>query len=419
MAKPRKRGKPIGCLATIVILIAAAIAGRQGLLKKAGWSPNGPEGPKGPSREVRTGKAEIGDIRVVVREIGTIQPAEKAEVKAPVSGRIIALMVEEGDAVHRGDPLAEIEPDISQSLRFSQVKSALDQARLRLQDAERKYRDAQQLYKEGFYSLDNLEAARLNYDTARQTYENALLDFENYKRQGFTKPGQRSSILYSQWDGVVIARNVELGEMVLDGTSSFNTGTVIFEIADLSEMLIEAAINEVDIGKVREGMPVEIRVDAFPKARYTGRVTHISPAARTIKPGEIKVFDIKVSIDQKNTQLRSGMTANIDIQGDKRENVLTVPVEAVFHREEGDVVYVKRPSPPETDSATAAAAEQTPPEATPLPEKERWKLQFEERQVEIGLVDETRAEILSGLEEGEIVALEDPSRPPEEERSFF
>jgi len=391
--------------------------------------------------KIQTAKAETGNVQVVVREIGTIEPAEKVEVKAPVSGRIVDLFADEGATVQRDQPLAEIAPDITQSQRMTQVQAALNRARLRYQDAERTYLSAQQLHAQGFYSRDQLLAAKLARDTTQQDLRTAQLDYENFQQQGIDMSRLQNSILYSQWDGVVITRGVEKGEMVLDGTTSFNAGTIIFEIADLTTMLINASINEVDIGKVSIGAAVDITVDAFPKEVYTGAVVHISPAARKLTASEIRVFDLKISIDQENTRLRSGMTANINIKGESRDNVLTVPIESVFHQEARDIVYVNRQQAAPPTSRAASAANPSPaapsPAATPaaspadkpasaetagkdaVKPEDAWRAQFDEREVQVGLVDETKAEIVSGLSLGEAVALENPTVKREPERSRY
>src|SRR6185436_20571672 len=97
-------------------------------------------------------------------------------------------------------------------------------------------------------------------------------------------------------------------------------------------------INEVDIGRVRLAMPVGITVDAFPYRRFDGSVTHISPAARLKE--KIKVFDIEVTLKEQIPDFRAGMTANIEVKGDKVAKALAVPVEGIFKKNDHDVVYV-------------------------------------------------------------------------------
>jgi HlyD family secretion protein len=207
-------------------------------------------------------------------------------------------------------------------------------------------------------------------------------------------------------EGFVIKKNVEIGQTVMSGLSSFNEGTVIYTVADLHSMLIKAAINEVDIGKVRLDMPVVITVDAFPYRRFDGTLSHISPAARL--KDKIKVFDVEVTLKEQVPDFRAGMTANIEIRGDKVAKALSVPSEGVFKKNDREIVYILRKSFDE------------PKEGERKPRKTRagkydisdvWKRFFEEREVKVGLASLERVQILGGLESGVEIALEDPTRP--------
>jgi HlyD family secretion protein len=184
-------------------------------------------------------------------------------------------------------------------------------------------------------------------------------------------------------------------------------------------MIIKAGINEVDIGKIRLNQPVKITLDAYPKVRFEGVIERIAPAARL--EDKVKVFDVEISIDRQGAELRTGMTANIDVVGEKREGVLTVPVEAIFKKDETDIVYVKTPEEQETaakkggffSSVLASDGDDEPEEE--LDEKDLWKKTFEIREVETGLASVDKVEILQGLGEGTEVAVEDPTRPKEKD----
>lgn len=158
-------------------------------------------------------------------------------------------------------------------------------------------------------------------------------------------------------------------------------GTELVKIADLSELEIKAAVNEVDIGKVSLDLPVKITVDAYPNVEFQGTVTHVAPAARIEPDTKVRVFDVEIAVRDADERLRPGMTANIDIQGPQRANVLTVPVEAVFRKGGRDVVY----------RIVNGQPVQTP--------------------VTLGLADIAKVEVIAGLQDGDTVALEDPTRP--------
>jgi HlyD family secretion protein len=201
----------------------------------------------------------------------------------------------------------------------------------------------------------------------------------------------------------VLTKNVEIGDTITSGVSSFNAGTILFSVADVSSMIVKAGVNEVDIGKIHVDMPVKVTLDAYPKVSFAGRIARIAPAVRI--EDKVRVFDVEVRLDAQGHELRSGMTANIEVLGDKKPHVLTVPVESVFTRDGGEVVYVKK----KVDAKTAEAAKKA--KKDDKDNKDAWKTWFERRTVTTGLSDNARVEIVNGLKTGEEVALEDPTLP--------
>jgi HlyD family secretion protein len=221
-------------------------------------------------------------------------------------------------------------------------------------------------------------------------------------------------------DGVVIRRNVEPGDTVTSGVSSFNAGTVLMTVADIGTMIIKAGVNEVDIGKVRLEQPVKVSLDAYPKVRFAGTIKRIAPAARLEE--KVKVFDVEIAIDRQGAELRTGMTANVDVLGERKDGVLTIPVEALFRKDEAELVYVKKAGTPQAAespgllSRVFAAGKKDDP-AAKLEDKDKWKEKFEVRTVETGLGSFDKVEVVSGLKPGDEVAVEDPTKPREKKDS--
>lgn len=412
MARKPSRRKWL-VLGVVVILLALAALAIINHLKQNQKTDDQPPA-------IRTEAATLDTIQVIIQEVGTIEPAVKLEIKTNLSGKITAIAVKEGDVVAQGQLLAVVEPELNQARTLSQIQASLVRAQIDLRDAESNLKSAQQLYNEGFMSSIELDNNKLRYNTAIETYRLAKNEFDIVVEQGIPlkigQTGIQSVNIESPQAGVVIRSYVEVGEMVMSGTSSFNAGTVLFEVADLSEMIIEAAINEIEIGRVRLNQPVKIKIDAYPRNPFSGYVARIAPAARTLAVENVKVFDIEVAITESSGELRSGMTANIDIEGERREQVLTVPIEAVYQKDDADIVYVKRqtPLPQPTPSNKEAEADKQGQADT-----DSWQRFFEERVVEIGLVGTIKVEIVSGLTEGEEVCLENPSVPKEKKESFF
>jgi HlyD family secretion protein len=198
--------------------------------------------------------------------------------------------------------------------------------------------------------------------------------------------------------------------------SSFNAGTVLMTVADVGTMIIKAGINEVDIGKVRLEQPVKVSLDAYPKVRFAGLIKRIAPAARLEE--KVKVFEVEIAIDHQGAELRTGMTANVDVMGERKDKVLTVPVEALFRKDDDELVYIKKVGTPQASespgllSRVFAGGKKDDPAAR-RDDKDKWKDQFEVRTVQTGLSSFDKVEVVSGLKAGDEVAVEDPTKPRE------
>jgi HlyD family secretion protein len=188
-------------------------------------------------------------------------------------------------------------------------------------------------------------------------------------------------------------------------------------------MLVKAGVNEVDIGKIHLGQESRVTLDAFPRVLFKGTISRIAPAARL--DDQVKVFDVEIALEKLGVELRTGMTANLEIRGEIREQVLTVPVESVFVRGEEEMVYIQRETPLPKEKAETEDDEEDADDSEGEDQKsdeekwrddprQEWRRWFEERRVVTGIASTTEVEIVEGLEEGEKVALADPSKPQEE-----
>src|SRR5581483_5761278 len=312
----------------------------------------------------------------------------------------------DGDMVRRGDVLARVEPDLNQAQSLAETKNALSAAQIRYQQAKSNYQSDHSLFLQGLLATKQNRDSESEYLAAKQEFEKAQEKYTIVEKSGIPinespEKFQGSNVI-APMDGTVLTKNVEIGESITSGVSSFNAGTVLFTVADVSKMIVKAGVNEVDIGKIHVGMPVKVTLDAFPKIAFAGRIDRIAPAVRL--DDKVRVFDIEVRLDAQGRELRSGMTANLEMAGQKKEKVLTVPVESVFQRDEGEIVYVKKNLDPK---AIAEAAKKKKNDAKI--DKDAWKKFFEKRTVVTGLSDNKNVEILKGLKAGEEIALEDPT----------
>lgn len=330
----------------------------------------------------RTGTCEIGEISVLLTEVGEIQPESMVMVKSKVSGKIMSLHVEEGETVYRGALLAKVEPDMAQARTVAGLKSGYGRARVDLERARQDYERDIELHEAGHISNEELRLSKDSYDIANIEYRSAFEQIKLAEEDGVSMDLEAESEelldIVSPASGSVIRVEVEEGEIVTSGAVSYTNGTTIMTVADLSKMQIKAGVNEVDVGRIRFGQDVIIDVDAYPNVKYNGLITHIAPAARDEQG--VKIFDVEIDIVDSDERLRPGMTANIEIQGDHKTDILTVPVEAVFKKQGRYVAYVMDGS-----------------ENEPI-----------EREVVTGISNISNVEIVEGIEEGETVTLYDP-----------
>ena len=356
---------------------------------------------------VKTGKSEIADIQVKVTEVGNVQPEVKVDVKSAVSGKVISILHRDGDQVKRGDVLARVEPDLNQAQSLADTKNALSAAQIRYEQAKKNFESDHSLFTEGLLAGKQNRDSEAEFMSAKQEFQKAQEKYNLVEKSGIPinqSPEQfQGSNVVAPMDGIVLTKNVEIGESITSGVSSFNAGTVLFTVADVSSMIVKAGVNEVDIGKVRVGMPVKVTLDAYPKTSFAGRVDRIAPAVRI--DDKVRVFDVEIRLDAQGRELRSGMTANIELIGERKGKVLTVPVESVFQRDEGDIVYVKK----NIDPKVAA-------EPAKKDDKNAWKKFFEKRVVVTGLSDNAHVEIIKGLKLGDEIALEDPTLPNDKKK---
>jgi HlyD family secretion protein len=380
--------------------------------------------PKGTPEEekdkIKTAKAEVADVQVRVTEVGSVEPQVKVDVKSALSGKVVELTVREGDRVRRGQVLARVEPDVNQARDLAQVKNAVKETEIALSEAKATFERNRGLLQQGLVSPQADLESETRYRSARASHDASVEKYRIVEESGvpiaIAEAGtvQRLNVT-SPMDGVVIRRPVELGDTVMSGVSSFNAGTVLMTVADVGTMIIKAGVNEVDIGKVRLEQPVKITLDAYPKVRFAGQIKRIAPAARLEE--KVKVFDVEIAIDRQGAELRTGMTANIDVLGERRQKVLTVPVEALFRRDEKEIVYLKKPPAPQASHSPSLLSKvfAAGPKDAPvkLDDKDKWKEKFEVREVETGLGSFDRVQLMAGLKAGDEVAVEDPTRPKE------
>ena len=395
-----KRKKWIALLTVVLVLGGVALVAAKSKDKGD---------PKVESSPFRLGKVQAEDLQVSVREVGVVDPVTKVEVKSVVSGRVLSLSVREGAVVKAGDVLATIEPDVNQAQSLSDVQASVREFDLKLQDAEREFTMQKTLFDQGLVGRDPFRAAEIKRDQAADNLRAAKMRYQIVEDRGIPISGNASSQnarVTAPMSGVVIKRGVELGETVTSGVSSFNAGTVLFTVADLKSLIIRVNLNEVDIAKVHVGQPVRVSLDAYPQKTFTGKVSFVAPSAELVE--KIKVFKVEVTLDELGDSFRTGMSANVEILGEKRDKAISIPLEALQKRDGQTVAYrLKANLEPKK---IAAAKEGLSGRSKFVWLSDNWKDYFDVVPVQGGIATLERVEIVSGLKPGEEVALEDPTK---------
>jgi HlyD family secretion protein len=356
-------------------------------------------------------KVEKGDLAKSVVATGKVTPITKVEVKSKASGIVKKLLVEYGDTVKKGQLLAqldkvEIEAQVDQSraaLQASQANLASSEAdyeRAKV-DAEgpdvpllkRAYDRAIEMAKDGVVSESALDDAQKNYQLAvnKQNVAKAQIlvlkakiaqsQAEMARDQANLKQLEEQlsyTDIVSPIDGIVLSRDVEMGDAVSSILVLGSSATLVMTLGDTSEVYVKGKVDESDIGKVYLGQPARIKVESFKDKTFNGKVTKISPMG--VEKDNVTTFEVRVSINNPGGELKAEMTANAEIILEEHKNVLQIPEGAIIY-DKDKKASVEVPDPKEKDGKKKIA-------------------------VNIGISNGAKTEVLSGLKENDQVVLQ-------------
>ena len=356
-------------------------------------------------------KVEKGDLAKSVVATGKVTPITKVEVKSKASGIVKKLYVDAGDKVKKGQLLAQLDKEEIQA-QVEQSRAALQAAEASMKGAEadyerakvdaegpdvpllkRAYERAIGMAKEGVVSTSALEDAQKAYELAlnKQNVAKAQVVVLRAKmaqaeaqvaqdRANLKQLEEQLSYtdIESPIDGVVLSRDVEIGDAVSSILVLGSSATLIMNLGDTSEVYVKGKVDESDIGKVYLGQPARIKVESFKDKTFTGKVTKISPMG--VEKDNVTTFEVRVSISNPGGELKSEMTANAEIILEEHKSVLQIP--------EGSIIY---------DNQKKASVEVPDPKAKDGKRKVA---------VNIGISNGAKTELLSGLKEGDQVVLQ-------------
>jgi HlyD family secretion protein len=335
----------------------------------------------GEDNGVRYIKVERGDIVEKALAIGRIEPEKEIAVKSKISGIVKNVFVEVGDLVKPGQPLMEIKPDPT-PLEYAEAKRSSEIAFANFEKASSEYDRMKALLESELISQKDFELAenehtqatlRLNMAQERL----ALIDL------GSTKVADRQvdTVIKSSVAGTVLERRVNEGDPVVPLTS-YQAGTELLLLADMDSLIFKGTVDEIDVGKLEQGMDAELKIGAIPDEEIWGSLTRISPKAK--KQDNATLFDVEISITKRGGKvIRAGYSANAELLINKAMNTLFIPERLVVFEEGRTFVEVQNASG-----------------------------EVEKKEIKTGLSDGINVEILEGLAQGEEVV----ESPPKEIR---
>jgi HlyD family secretion protein len=340
-------------------------------------------GPAG--HEHKEVAVERGRFRLAVSASGLVRPIDRIELKSKASGEVTELPIEVGDRVEKGALIAQLD-QLEERAALAQAKADLEIARAELELAEKNFERRKQLFSSDVIAKEARDETELNLAVARSKLVQATTALDRARER------MQDSVITAPVDGVILQKYVESGQIIASGVSNVGGGTPIADIADMRNAHIEAGVDEIDIGKISVGQIGTIRADAYPDQVYEGEVVRIAPEARVEQ--NVTLFDVVVEVQNTDGNLRSGMNATVEIVIVDLPDVLTIPVTAV---QESDT---DRGGPPGAGGVATVLVKDGS--------------DYVPREVRTGRTNYRVVEVLSGLEEGEVLGIPMVSRLKEE-----
>src|ERR1039458_3410361 len=398
--KNRKWRKRLIWLGVVVVLLGGAGYGVRAALK--------PDNKIDPSK---IASIERGSIARSVVATGKIEPRSTVEVKSKASGIVKKLYVDYSASVHQGQLLAELDKELLEAavreskanLQAAQASEDPSPAALERNkvDAEGPHLPfltsamgrARQLFKDGLLAKNSVEDAEKAYQMALNKQSSAIRNLAVSRAEIAKSKAQvaqataaleradedlRNSTIVSPIDGLVLSRDVEVGNAVSSILVLGSQATLLFTLGDVSDVFVRGKVDQADIGKVYLGQPTHITVDSFRDRKFEGKVYQISPLG--VEKENVTTFEVKVSIANPGRELKAQMSANAEIILEEKPNVLLVP--------EAAIVYDKdRKATVEVPDATAKKGRKKVP-------------------VRLGISNGVKTELVAGLKEGAKVILQ-------------
>jgi len=316
----------------------------------------------------QTEQASVQTITKNTVATGNIVPLEEILIKPNISGIIDEIYVEAGESVAAGDLIARIRviPNVNS---LQSAKDAVATAKINLDNQKKIFERQKSLFDKGVISANDYDNAEVAYQRAEQNYKSAEQNFEIVKT-GTTRGigSAANTLIRSTVTGMVLDVPVKTGNQVIE-SNNFNDGTTLATLADVNKMIFEGKVDESEVGKIKEGLPLEVTVGAIENKTFDAVLDYIAP--KGVEENGAMQFEIKGTLDKADTTfIRAGLSANASIILAKAEDVLAIKEALV-----------------QFDNDTQQ----------PFVEIETGNQQFERKDVELGVSDGINVEIKSGV----------------------
>lgn len=355
---------------------------------------------RGSAMTVQTEKVALRDLAMIISASGNIQPKRQVDVSANAMGRITNIAVKEGDHVHKGQFLLQLDPVPLEST-VNQLKASIEAAKanerqtyVQLQKAKNDLERTRKLSKQGYLTHQEVETAETNYEVAIASHEAALHQIAQYEANlKSAEHNLKEVTITSSMDGVVTRLNVEEGESAIMGTTNI-PGTVLLTVADLSTIEAEVEVDETEVVHIDLGDSARVALDAFPDTSYAGVVTEVgnSPILSTSSSGLQGVdFKVVITLTDEIDIVRPGLSADAEITVATRDSVPCIPIQSLTVRRERELEDFS------SADSIGSAEGQEDIEGVFVVEEERARF----RTVTVGISSQKYFEVVSGLAEGE------------------
>ncbi|MFD0963619.1 efflux RND transporter periplasmic adaptor subunit [Pseudofulvibacter geojedonensis] len=311
-------------------------------------------------------------IRTKTVATGKVNPEEEIELKPQISGIVDEILVEEGDIVKKGDLIARIRV-VPNAQNLAAAQGRVKSARLSYNNAKVLYDRNKALFEKGVISKQDFENSELSFNQTQQSLNQSQNDYQIIKKGSVSGSGSSANTnIIAQISGTILEIPVREGNQVIE-SNTFNAGTTIATVADMSKMIFEGKVDEAEVGKLKEGEEIKVKLGAVQDKEFPAKLTFVAPKGKE-ESGAVQ-FTIKADVSiEKGTYVRAGYSANAEIELEGKDSVLAIKESLLQFNRLTDEPYV---------------------------EIEKGDGEFKKKNVKLGISDGIKVEILDGVKEGD------------------